>query len=269
MTQRADKLRDESPGRLSRGRYTSEEWEVWDSKDGTATGEYNLDGIVDPQQVETVAGLPQYGQAHTILTGALVTDVRVVQVHANWSYKVLVTYRGWGLYTGGPRAVTSFSGGAIEWDVPVFQLQQVAVGVNWYVRRQFTWQRENVLRTETRFVPGNQVDAIQTAVSRSVGGWYRIPAATGDFYVLSGRTDAAYDGLSYTRVNYRFQTWAKFPGAGASDPVLKNTVAVPALGNLEDWQVSFPGNDPGVAPLITVVPVTAFASAGLSLPGFP
>lgn len=266
MAVTATKLKEERPTRTSRGWATTEQWEVADLD---ANLQYTNAAVIDPAAGLSTPGLPQYGNAHPSLPGALVTSVTPVEIVSAFVVIYLVTYRSWGLYTGGPRSVITSYGAAVSVDIPVFQQQVVAANVSWYINRGFSWQRQHIYRTHSVILGGNQVDDVQQAICRSVGGWYRIPINTGDFYLLSGRSSAIFNGRDATRVNYVFETWAKFPGAGAGDPVFKNSIAVPALGNLEDWQVSYPANNPTNAPVITVVPITGFASQGLVLPGFP
>lgn len=246
-----------------RGVALSEDWELF-SDDGT--GGYNINGYVEPKTATRNPGIPQYGAPHPDYPAALVVGSRVIQIHANWSVRLLISYRSYGLYSGGPRSATASYGEAMPVSVPVYQRLSVSPTVSWYVKRVFTWQRQHTVRIETRWIPGNQVTAVQQAIARSMGGWYNID---GDFYLLAGRTSVSYDGRTFTRANYAFESWSKFPGAGAGDPVLKNSIAIPSLGTLEQWQESYPGDDPRAAPAINVVPVASFASQGLALPGFP
>lgn len=270
MPIRADKLREETPGRTSRGRYTSEQWEVW-FDDGT--GQYNENGLCDPQDIEGVASLPQYGNPHPKLAGAQVVDARVIQVIANWSYIVLVTYRGWGLYTGGPVGkIRSFSGQRDTIDIPIYQsLAGPGTSPTQYFYRPIPWPggRPHRLRIFTRFLGGNQQDAVAQAIEDNIGGWYQIPPNSSRFFLLSDQSGALYDGTAYTRADYVFESWAPFPGASAGS-ILGNAVAIPPIGSLEVWATVYPvAGNPATPPSIVVVPRTVFAFSGGALPNFP
>lgn len=267
----ATKLREESPGRTAKGYYTSEQWEVW-YDDGT--GQYNESGLCDPLDcLNAPGGLPKYGDAHAVMgpTGAtpLVVDVHVVQVIANWSYIVLVTYRGWGLFTGGPRAVSGSVGAApdFEMPLPVFQaFSNAANTVTAYLYCPYPWERDGSVRIETRFVPGNTVTAIQNAIDANTGKWYAIG---GRFMLLSGsRSGAWYDGLGSTRVSYAFSSKASHPGVALNNPRFNNAVAIPPINGLQGWQ-PVPSPGPGLPPQVLVVDYSDNASAGGVLPGYP
>ncbi len=276
MSQRADKTREETPSRQAKGYYTTEQWEVWDSADGTATGQYNESGLVDPLLVHTVPGLPQYGQPHPSLGAPfgtpLVVDVRVIQVFANWSYLVLVTYRGWGLYTGGPRALTGVAGlEPLRINIPIYQsFNNVGNTVTTYLYAPYPWDRDISLRIETRFVPGNAANAVQDAIDLNTGKWYNVGTIPQPRYaLLSGsRCSAAYDGLAYTRVSYAFICWAAHPGVVVGHPRYHNAVAVPPINGLQGWQAR-PSPGPNLAPTVDIVDYSDNASAGGALPGYP
>lgn len=276
MSIRADKLRDESPERASKGRATAELWEVWDSKDGTPTGDYNESGLVDPQQFEAVAGLPTYGNPHPVLAGALVVGVRVQEVIANWSYIVRVTYRGWGLYSGGPRPLSaSYGEREPSTTIPIFQsVNNAANTVTAWFFNPYPWQRDRSIRIETRFINGTSVNVVQDAIDANAGKWYNIGTPQNPRFALlcAGRCSAYFDGLSRIRVNYAFETWAAHPGIPQGTAQWRNAVAVPALNGLQSWDwVVTPGIN--VPPVILVVDHGGNSATntlpGGALPGYP
>lgn len=157
MSVRADLLRAMTPSRTRRGWYGTEQWEVWDSTDGTATGQYNESGVVDPKNFYNVASLPQYGQSGP-LPFTLYTDFRVIQVVANWSYIVLATYASFGLFTGGPRALIRAYNRTRYVEIPIWNRFTDGVVVGWaQPEKRPQYPRMVAIRIEPRFLAGNQV----------------------------------------------------------------------------------------------------------------
>lgn len=270
MTLNADRLREEKPERTARGYTTQEQWEVWDGD--TTTGTYNDSAALAPVAAMFTIGLPQYGNVHPTLPGAVVVDVQVIQVVANWSVIFLVTYRGWGLFTGGPRATVSSYGEDKILELPVWRkMAQSDINTGTYVvypdyaDPKVYWQRTHVYRTEVRWVGGNMVDAITTAIAINAGCYYIIG---GNNYLLSGKSSSSYDGLGLTRVSYQFYTMGPVAGIPAGS-AFGNDYAIPPLPSLYVYSSHLNPSDRSAAPIITAVPFGLPAPAGGALPGFP
>ncbi len=270
MTIRADITRSITPSRTRRGWYGSEVWEVWDSADGTATGQVNELGVCDPNKFESVTALPQYGHDGP-LTGTLYTDIRVTQVIANYSYLVLATYASFGLYTGGPRQLSGSEGIDPKiTPIPIYQSFVPTGSTSIYYFDVFDpWERDVSIRREVRFVYGNAVTLIQNAIDDNNGKWYNIGSASSPRYgLLSGSCSSSfYDGQSYTRVSYAFKTMAAHPGVPIGHPRYQNAVAVPPINNLQGWHFQ-PSPGPNVAPIVRTIDFSDNASGGYPLPGF-
>jgi hypothetical protein len=220
----AEKLRDEKPGRTSRGYYATEVWEVLYVEDDNTT--INLNGVVDPRQAPEHPMVPAHGQPHPTFPSAIVVDKRVIKVHANWSVFVAVSYRGWGLYSGGPHsAAVSYTDQRII-EVPIWRIIPTAGGLSGYEENLIPRTREVALRVYTRFRAGNEQEQIGDAISDNVGKAYTL---NGRLYVLSGRSSASYDGQAYTRAVYVFERPGELAAIPASDPNWGNTIAVPPL----------------------------------------
>jgi hypothetical protein len=258
---RADKLRDEAPRRSIRGYSGTELWEVWCANDD---GTMNTNAAVSPREAMEHAELPKIGTG-VGPGGSARVDVGVVKVVGPWSVIVAVMYRGWGLYSGIPRSRSRTWGKGVDEIVPVYTSKNLGGGVlAYWLNDSFKWIRHRTYRSEVRSLPGNQINVVQAAISRSIGGWYQIGT---DFFILSGESRADYDGGTFTIAEYLFESWSKFPGVPVGDPVLRNAVAIPAIGNLETWSYSAEPEASSV-PVISVVPKDRFASQGLALPGF-
>jgi hypothetical protein len=262
---RADHLRDANPGRQGRGRYTDELWEVWASKDdqtNPAESNYNENGYVDPINALDTPGLPQVYAPHPKIPEALCVDARVVQVISNWSVIVRLRFQSWDLYTGGPRPVVEGQTQAYSLPLPcwVKVVDQVQNIVGYELRRP-SYPHKVALRVETRFVPGNQFDAVQTAIANNVGAFYTIGQT---LYRLSDRCSAVYDGRSYTRVTYVFERPQTVPAipVDANHSRFGNDIAIPALPPFYTY-----------APLADNPPkvnvVQPLEGNGAALPGFP
>lgn len=272
----AEKCRDQKPRTTARGVAVSELWEVaFFENDGFT---YNFNGVIDPDLVVRMPGyaafLPQYGDAHPNYPpqqGAvpLVVDVAVSQVFANWSVFVVVTYRSWGLWTGGPRNIVASEGVAdLDVEVPIYQSFTPPGSSNtYYFSVPSFWDRDHSYRTFVKWLSGDTVESVQNAIDDNAGRWYQL--APGRFALLCGaRCSAIYDGRSRTRVSYVFESWARHPGITLNHARYQNAVVVPPLGNLEKWHVVLPVNSTS-PPTISVVPVADNALQGGPLPGFP
>lgn len=270
MPIRAEKLRDENPGRTPKGRYTTELYEVMFIDDGT--GSHNENGICDPTMFETVSGLPKYGDKHPVLDGAQVADVRVVQVVANWSYIVSVTYRGWGLYTGGPRAIVRAYNGTRFIEIPIWNRFTDGIVVGWAKPdKRPMYPRMVAMRSETRFLGGNQVSAVQTAIAANAGTLWQID---GLWYRLSSQCQAFYDGLAYTRAEYVFERECEIQAipADPSGAAWGNDNSIPYLPPLYVWSERPDTMSSANPPIVRAVPppaLTGGAPAYPNLPGFP
>lgn len=263
-----DRLREENPQWTQRGYATTECWECWYAN---SDGSVNENGLVDPRTVIDDPGLPAKGAPHPIFPSALVIDKRVSQVVANWSVIVVVTYRGWGLYHGGPRGLISAYGQEEELELPVWRrLQQsdatTGTSLTFYTLASppVMWRRVTVYRCETKFIPGQNVSAIQNTICANAGAWY---VFDGQYFLLSGRSGATYDGTGFTAVNYRFYTLGPVP-AMAAGSVLGNDVAIPALPALYTYSSRLDPNNRSAPPIITAVPLQITAPQGQPLPGF-
>lgn len=251
-----DRLREENPQRTQRGYASTELWECWCAN---ADGTVNENGLVDPRTVIDDPGLPAMGSPHPIFPSALVIDKRVSQVVANWSVIVVVSFRGWGLYHGGPRAGVRAATDTCYVALPVWVKITDNAQVS-YKEKPRSYPQKVSLRVETKFLGGNQFDAVQNAIAVNAGLFYTFNAT---LYRLSDRSSAVYDGTAFTRVEYVFERPAPIP-AIAPDPgqaAWGNAVAIPALPSFYTY-ASIPKDPPivnAVAPL---------EGNGASLPGF-
>lgn len=251
-----DRLREENPEWTPRGYASGELWECWHAN---SDGSVNLNGLVDPRTVIDDAGLPGKGAPHPIFPSAIVVGKRVSQVVANWSVIVLVTYRGWGLYHGGPRAGVRASTDTCYVALPVW-IRVVDNGQASHVEKPRSYPQKVALRVETKFLGGNQFDAVQNAIALNAGLFYTF---NGTLYRLSDRCSAVYDGTAFTRIEYVFERPAPIP-AIAADPGQTgwgNAVAIPALPSF--YTYASIRKDP---PIINVVP--PLEGNGAALPGF-
>jgi hypothetical protein len=260
----AEKLRDERTGRTSRGYYATQVWEVLYVEDDGFT--INLNGVVDPNTAPDHPMVPGYGTAHPTYPSAIVVDKRVVKVHANWSVFVAVIFRGWGLYSGGPRNTAEAYSEQRLIEVPIWRQLPAAGGVGGYEEDRIARNREVALRVYTRFRAGNEQEQIGDAISDNIGKAYTV---SGRLYVLSGRSSAHYDGQAYTRATYIFERPGELAAIPANSPGWGNAIAVPALPAhylYSSIRHSAPAN-PLSPPVVNAVQPNIVN--GGTLPGFP
>lgn len=261
-----EKCRDVNPERVTKGYASTEPWECYAAN---ADGSVNENGYVDPDTVIDDAGLPGMGHSHPKFPSAQVIGKRVSQVIANWSVMVQLTYRSWGTYSGGPRQISSASSASRLIQLPVWR-KKTDGAVEWWeedVGCGTQVHRAVAIRTETRFLGGNEVDTVQTAIANNVGQLYQLPVGSNVWYRLSEQTSAVYGGGTYTRADYRFERDAAMPLIVVNDPVwaLGNDVKIPALPPLYFW-ASYPDPTSSALPPV-IVPVPPLAVVGTRLPG--
>jgi hypothetical protein len=239
-------------------------YEVFDD-DGT--GKVNPNGLIDPNTAISVPQVPAKGTPHPNYPQAIVTTRRLQQVISNASVIVMVAYRSYGLYHGGPRAISEASGDQREIELPVWNRYTDAGIVNWIQDKDCSMPRNVSVRTETRFIVGNSFALVQKALALNVGQLFTID---GDLYRLSGQSSAYYDGTQFTRVNYRFERDAAIPVIPVG--TLGNDVAIPALPALYLWASRPDPISSATPPTILAVPPRAVLGgppAFPALPGFP
>lgn len=260
-----DRLREENPQWTQRGYATTECWECWYAN---SDGSVNENGLVDPRTVIDDPGLPAKGAPHPIFPSAIVIDKRVSQVVANWSVIVVVTYRGWGLYHGGPRGLSDGYNRSLLTELPIWQRFTDGTVVGWARKEGIRYPRMVSVRCETRFIGGNAFDAVQAAIVANAGTLWMIGGVQ---YRFSDQSTASYDGSTYTRANYRFERECALPAI----PALSgwgNDNAIPALPALYYWSDRPDTQSSANAPVVSAVPPLA-ATGGPpnfpALPGFP
>lgn len=266
----ATRVREESPQSTSKGYALTELWEVW-FDDGT--GQYNLNGYVNPKDAVDDSGIPKIYDPHPTFGAPFgnpqVVDKAVVQVVANWSVLVKVYYRSWGLYSGGPRNTVSAYNSVRHIELPVWHSFTDGVVVGWARKDPCPLYRRMVLlRNETRFVPGNAVTAVSDAIAANIGTVWTIG---GRFYLLSDRSSAQYDGRLYTRVNYVFEHDCAIPAIPAGSS-WGNDAAIPALPPLYTWSDRPNSMSSAIPPTITAnYPPAVFGGppAFPALPNYP
>lgn len=261
-----EKLRDVNPERVTKGYASTESWECYAAN---ADGSVNENGLVNPETVIDDAGLPGMGHSHPTFPSAVVIGKRVLQVIANWSVIVQLTYRSWGIYSGGPRQISAASSAERIVQLPVWRKKTDGTTQWWEedVGQDTRVYRPVAVQTETRFLSGGEVGNVQTAIANNIGQLYQLPASSNVWYRLSGQTSAVYSGGSYMRADYRFERDAAMPSIEVADPTwpLGNDVKIPALPPLYFW-VSYPSPISSALPPV-IVPVPPLAVAGTRLPG--
>jgi hypothetical protein len=257
-----------------RGGSTTEMWEVYP----TTNDVFDPNGIVVPETIfvpGATDGIPHRGDIHPIPSLGVCTGGRVSEVISNTSVIVIIFYRGYGVNGSLPNSGTRAYGKNPERvELPVwFKFQTVdptGGNLQYYDRDDsFIWERQHVLRVETRYRPGNEASVILRAITRNLGQWYLID---GDYYILSGESTVSYNGGTTTKADYVFETWATHPGVPAGNLTFRNDIAIPALGNLHKWHSGILPD--GVTPFVNLVPRDQFCAQGSfnglpTLPGFP
>lgn len=259
MAVRADKLKEQRPSRTIRGYAGVELWEVWDED---ANGNPNQNAAIDVNTVLATAGLPQIGD-NSGPGNSMVVDATVVHVVAPWSVIVQITYRGYGLYTGGPRNTVSAFSIDRKIDLPVWRKVTVPFVSYSYAPIEIT--RPTGVRVYTKFRGGSEAESIADLIAANVGNIYPI---NGLLYYLSAQSQVRYDGTTNTRVDYVFERPQQLDGYAVNHPELGNAILIPNLAALYFWS-SNPSPDPNnpfADPTITTVhPPVGF---GAALPGF-
>lgn len=221
---------------------------------------------------DAASGLPIRGSVLNIFPfGSLVLD-RIAHVETINAFEVkclLVYRRSLTGYSGGPRRISRVNTGVNDkFTIPVIQ-QQTIGGTTTVFFEQYNrpYQRAQDQRIEVRFISGVTVSDFQGAVAENRGKLFVIDSQA---YMLIG-ANASFDGLGYIRAEY------VFAGSGivrsfATNSVLKNAVAIPALLQWEeyaiDWSQQTASNIP---PTITPIPALDLYQLGGTppLPGMP
>lgn len=161
-------------------------------------------------------------------------------------------------YAGGARPGSRVEVGAIGMEIPTYESFVSSSGTTHYYQNPYAFPRSTIRRTETRFLSSPPFNAIQDAVSASVGRWFVIG---GQPMIFMG-ANVTFDGISYTRVEYQFKTNA----AIAAVPIGNRTaIAIPACPQL--W--GYIPRDDRTPPVVFVAPETDLANVGVAgdLPG--
>jgi hypothetical protein len=209
---------------------------------------------------QALALLPLKGTVHPVHTAAVCTTRYVINRVAPWSVIMGVRYRSRGIYTGGPRRATRSFGQRQYIRVPVWTAF-TSDGQTWYEEdsKGLLYARPVIIRVETRWLAGNDVNSVQDAIAANAGAYYTIGTRV---YRLSDHTDVAYDGISRTRVNYAFEYPCAMPAMSGAQ--INSSVGVPALPAHYEYRSAL---NASFVPVITAVPPPA--ANGGALPGFP
>lgn len=227
----------------------------------------DINSIADPP-------VPQRGTLHpdqVRYPGAVLSNVRLAQWLNRTTAIVNLIYRrqltGWG---AGPRRVVAAHSEREYIDIPVWN-KTTRDGLIQFAYNPVKFPRMVMIREEVRYIGGNQVTQVQNAVAENAGKYYYI--GTADplvLYMLSDRTEVYYDGLSYTRAQYRFERPAPLLGIPVNHPEYNNTIEIPALPahyHYITYEDPSPTATSATPPIIKVVaPPAAFGGA---LPGYP
>lgn len=183
------------------------------------------------------AGLPALGTAHSDsrnYPGAVVSNHRLkAWINKDTALAEAVYRRNITGYSGGPRRITRSSSYRYPINIPVWRkviFDNTLVG--WDLDENVFFQRMIFLRQETRFIPGNAVNAVQNAVIQNAGLFYDLDGYT---YRLSDQTSAAYDGVGYTRADYVLEYPAPMYGIPQYDPEYGNDIEIPFLPAHYKW----------------------------------
>lgn len=266
MPSKAVQLDQSFPEENQRGKRTTVLYEVICTDTG---GNETPDAYLEPESVFRTGsyptGLPQRGTA--LLGYGLCTGGKVVKVISLGKLLVAVFFQSYGLFVGGPRPGSYGTGEEEPLDLPIWRL--VTIGSFTYYRRVLSteetavhWRRMKLHRVERRWVGGNQFHLILKRIAENLGCWYELD---GDYYLLSGKSSVEFDGSTQTRVDYVFETWARFPQIPANS-IFRNAVTIPALGNLDKWDDDVNLTTTLLPPVISVVPKEAYAFPGAALP---
>jgi hypothetical protein len=211
---------------------------------------------------QALALLPLKGTAHSIHTAAVCTTRYVINRVAPWSIIMGVRYRSRGLYTGGPRRATRSFTQRQYIGVPVWS-SFTSDGQTWYQEdRPLEYPRPVVIRVETRWLAGNDVNSVQDALAANAGKYYTIPSTGGRVYRLSDQCNVIYDGISRTRVDYAFEYPCDMPAMSGAQ--IGSAIPIPALPAHYEYRSAL---NAAFVPVVTSVPPPAVN--GGSLPGFP
>ena len=235
--------------------------------------------VIEPCKITGLGGdinsigdppVPQRGSLHpdqVRYPGAVLSNVRLVQWINLKTALVNLVYRrqltGWG---GGPRRIVSAYSLREYIDIPVWN-KVVRDGITQYIYNPVKFPRMVAIRDEVRYLSGNQVQTVQDAVISNSGKYYNIGLQDPrPLYMLSDKTSVFYDGLSYTRAEYRFERPAELLGIPENHPEYRNSVAIPALPAHYNYVTYENETVSNLPPVIKVVaPPAAF---GGPLPGF-
>lgn len=262
----AAKTMFENPRWTARGYETTQIWEVYPDTDGLGT--FDPNGYVDGNTVLTTAyptTLPQVGDPEPFY--GLCADVRVSEVKSRTCVMVAVIYRSFGLFTGGPRDAVTVYGDTRYINLPVWNLQTDGT-VQWWVENdKVRYPRTTIVRVETKFLPNNQVLAVQNAVAANAG---TIWTFSGLQYILSDRTHVSFDGGTNTRADYAFEHACAIPFIPAGS-LYENGVDIPALPPLYNYASRPNPTLSSLPPIINAVPpnVTAVFGGPPGLPALP
>lgn len=161
-------------------------------------------------------------------------------------------------YRGGPRAGsrTTITGELLE--IPVQKAYTMGGVIVQYARKPVRVTRAVTIRVETRFLTSPSFNAIQDAVTSSIGKMYTI----GGLQMIFMGANTRYDGIGSTVVEYQFWRNAQVLAYGAG-----SDVPIPPLPPFYQYEEGYAAD--GWTPAIGTKSQIVFTPVGLagSLPG--